>query len=62
MACKCARSAGTGTMGAEYHNVCHVSAGKGMSSMASSMNIATDMLANAMCKVPTTLRPAEVAP
>ena len=30
--------------------------------MASSMNIATDTLANAMCKIPTTLQPAEVAP
>ena len=57
---KCARSAGTGTMGAERRNVRRVSAGEGMSSMASSMNVAADTLANAMRKVATTLRPAEV--
>ena len=57
---KRARSAGTGTTGAERCNVCRVSAGEGMSSMASSMNVATDTLANAMREVATTLRPAEV--
>ena len=35
--------------------------GEGMSSMASSMNIAVDMLANAMHEVATTLRPTDVA-
>ena len=62
MACKHARSTGTGTMGAEHHNVHHISAGKGMSLMASSINIAMDTLANALCEVATTLQPAEVAP
>ena len=57
---KHARSAGTGTMGVEHCNIHWISAGKGMSLMASSMNIATDMLANAMCKVTTTLQPAKV--
>ena len=57
---KRARSAGTGTTGAERRNICRVSAGEGMSSMASSMNVATDTLANAMHKVATTLRPAKV--
>jgi len=55
------RSAGTGTTGAERRNVRRVSAGEGMSSMASSMNVAADTLANAMREVATTLRPAEVA-
>ena len=58
--CKCAKSTGTGTTGTERRNVRHVSAGKGMSSMASSMNVAADTLANAMHEVATTLRPAEV--
>ena len=58
---KRARSAGTGTTGAERRNVRRVSAGEGMSSMASSMNIAADTLANAMREVATTLRPADVA-
>ena len=58
--CKRARSAGTGTTGAECRNVHHVSAGEGMSLMTSSMNVAADMLANAMREVATTLRPAEV--
>ena len=57
---KRARSAGTGTMGTERCNICCVSAGEGMSSMASSMNVAVDTLANAMREVTTTLRPAEV--
>ena len=54
------RSAGTGTTGAERRNVRHVSAGEGMSLMASSMNVAADTLANAMREVATTLQPAEV--
>jgi hypothetical protein len=58
---KCARSAGMGTMGAECRNIWCVSAGKGMSSMANSMNTAADTLANTMHKVATTLCPAEVA-
>ena len=53
--------AGTGTTGAEHRNIRQVSAGEGMSSMASSMNIAADTLANAMCEVATTLHPADVA-
>ena len=57
---KRARSAGTGTTGVECRNVRRVSAGEGMSSMASSMNVAADTLANAMREVATTLRPAEV--
>ena len=57
---KCTRSAGTGTTGAERCNVRRISAGKGMSSMANSMNTAADTLANAMRKVTTTLRPTDV--
>ena len=57
---KCARSAGTGTTGAERRNVRRVSAGEGMSSMANSMNTAADTLANAMREVATTLRPTDV--
>ena len=55
------RNAGAGTTGAERRNVRRVSAGKGMSSMADSMNTAADTLANAMREVATTLRPADVA-
>ena len=58
---KCARSTETGTTGAEHHSIHQVSMGEGMSSMASSMNIATDTLANAMSEVAMTLRPADVA-
>ena len=39
---KHARSTETGTTGAERRNICRVSAGEGMSSMASLMNIAAD--------------------
>ena len=55
------RNAGAGTTGVERCNVRHVSAGEGMSSMADSMNTAADTLANAMRKVTTTLRLADVA-
>jgi hypothetical protein len=41
--------------------MCRISVGKGMSSMASSMNTAVDTLANAMCQIATTLCPAKVA-
>ena len=58
---KRARSAGTGTKGAERRNIRRVSTGEGMSSMASSMNIAADTLANAMHEVAMTLRPTDVA-
>ena len=55
------RNAGAGTTGAEHCNVHCVSTGKGMSSMADSMNTAADTLANAMHEVATTLCPADVA-
>ena len=58
---KCMRNAGAGTTGAECRNMRHVSTGEGMSSMADSMNTATDTLANAMREVATTLCPADVA-
>ena len=57
---KRARSAGTGTTGAERRNVRCVSTGEGMSSMANSMNTAADTLANAMREVATTLCPTDV--
>ena len=50
-----ARSTGTGTTGMEHCNMHRISAGKGMSLMASSMNVGVVTLANAMRKVVTTL-------
>ena len=47
-------------MSAECCNVHCISAGEGMSSMATLMNTAMDTLANAMYKVTTTIHPADV--
>lgn len=55
------RSAGTATTGSERRNVRRVSAGEGMSSMATSMNTAATTLANAMTMAASTVLPAPIA-